>query len=170
MKLRLGCAALALALVCWIGWHAVSPTTSPISTPSPTPAVARQTTLAPTPPTSISSPTAPALLQGDAARNLINDAWAEYDPAQVPVLSRYLAHPDPEIRAAAREGLVQLGEPAGIPVLEAAARNATDPEESHALRKAAEFLALPAWSGDIHKTSATPASHPVEASSLSNPR
>jgi len=55
-------------------------------------------------------------------------------------------------------------------VLEAAARNATDPEEAHALRKAAEFLALPAWSGDLHKTTATPDSHPVEASSISHSR
>jgi len=74
----------------------------------------------------------------------IQDLAVTYDAASVPALARYLSNRDAEIRAAARDGLIQLGERAAIPYLQEAARQAA-PEEAQALREAAEFLALPTW-------------------------
>ena len=74
----------------------------------------------------------------------IQDLAVTYDAASVPALARFLSNRDAEIRAAARDGLIQLGERAAIPYLQEAARKAA-PEEAQALREAAEFLALPTW-------------------------
>ncbi len=74
----------------------------------------------------------------------IQELVVTYDAASVPALARFLSSQDAEIRNAAREGLIQLGERAAIPYLEEAARRAA-PEEAQALREAAEFLALPTW-------------------------
>jgi HEAT repeat protein len=90
-----------------------------------------------------SEPVAP-LLKGEAAQEAITDLAVTYDAASVPSLARYLAHPEAETRAAARDGLVQLGERAAIPFLQAAAKTAP-PDEAKALLEAAEFLALPSW-------------------------
>lgn len=99
------------------------------------------------------APRAP-LLQGEAAHEAITDLVVTYEPAAVPGIARYLAHSDPELRAAARDGLIQLGERAAIPFLEAAAKTAPA-EEAVALREAAEFLALPTWSEHRSKQGAT---------------
>ena len=90
------------------------------------------------------APAAAPLLNGDAAQEAITSLAVTYDAASVPALARYLSHSDPEIRAAARDGLVQLGERAAIPFLEAAAKTAPA-DEAKELREAAEFLALPTW-------------------------
>ena len=74
----------------------------------------------------------------------IQDLVVTYEAASVPALARFLSSQDPEIRNAARDGLIQLGERAAIPFLQEAARRAA-PEEAQALREAAEFLALPTW-------------------------
>ena len=84
------------------------------------------------------------LLSGEAAIEAISDLSATYDAASVPALARYLKHKDPEIRAAARDGLINLGERAAIPFLAEAAKTAPA-EEAQSLREAAEFLALPTW-------------------------
>lgn len=82
------------------------------------------------------------LPSGEAARTAITELAITYDAAAVPELARFLTHPDPEIRTAAREGLISLGERAAIPWLKDAARTAPA-EEAIALKQAAEFLALP---------------------------
>ena len=84
------------------------------------------------------------LLSGEAALEAISDLSATYDAVSVPALARYLKHKDPEIRAAARDGLINLGERAAIPFLAEAAKTAPA-EEAQSLREAAEFLALPTW-------------------------
>ena len=92
------------------------------------------------------APAAPdiSLPTGDIARDAITELSITYDAAAVPALARYLKHPDPDIRAAARDGLINLGERAAIPFLEAAAKTALA-DEAVLLREAAEFLALPTW-------------------------
>ena len=89
--------------------------------------------------------TATPVLQGDEAITFLTDAVATFDAAQLPFLARYLAHPDPEIRASARDAIVQLGEPGGVELLKAAAAQTKDLEEAAELRKAADLLALPSW-------------------------
>jgi hypothetical protein len=139
-------AALGATLALWLrpsGQPAAAP---PSDTPPASP------TLAPTPAAPAPEPAPPPssaasapLLEGDAAHEAIADLAVTYDPAAVPDLARYLAHPDPEIRSAARDGLVQLGERAAIAPLEAAASRAADPDEASSLREAARFLSLPTW-------------------------
>ncbi len=73
----------------------------------------------------------------------IEDAYTTYDPAALPVLARFLAHPDLEIRTFARDAIVQVGHADGAALLRAAAREARDPRESVALLDAADFLELP---------------------------
>ena len=57
-----------------------------------------------------------------------------------------LLDPDPEVRMAARDGMVQLGEADAVPVLRDAASKLTDPAEIASFQEAADLLALPAWS------------------------
>lgn len=86
----------------------------------------------------------PARQAGAAA--VIEEAAITYSPAGVKAILPYLQDPDPAIRRAARDGLVQLGEADAVPFLREAALQAEDPEEIASLREAADLLALPAWS------------------------
>lgn len=76
----------------------------------------------------------------------IDEAVKSYEPAAVKAISPYLTSVDRDLRSAAREGLIQLGEPDGIAVLRLAATRMSDPAETTACREAADFLELPSWS------------------------
>lgn len=90
---------------------------------------------------------APASTLSDEARSRLvaemESAYTTYDPASLPRLAPHLKHADPEIRAFARDAIVQLGHADGVPLLRAASREARDPREAAALLEAAEFLELP---------------------------
>lgn len=73
----------------------------------------------------------------------IEAAYTTYHPDALPVLARFLAHADPEIRTFAREAIMQVGHADGIAYLRKAAQEAHDPRESAALLDAAEFLEIP---------------------------
>jgi hypothetical protein len=73
----------------------------------------------------------------------IEAAYTTYHPDALPVLARFLAHPDREIRTFARDAIVQVGHADGATLLRGAARESRDPRESVALLDAAEFLELP---------------------------
>lgn len=77
----------------------------------------------------------------------IMEASATYSPEGLVVLEPLLGHPDPEIREAAIEGIVQLGEPEGVAVLRRTAEGTAFPEDRGALLEAAEFLELPEVDG-----------------------
>lgn len=101
---------------------------------------------APVPPrTSLPPPEALPLTteQRTAILTRIEDMAVQYDAQQLPNLEAFLLHSDPEIRAAAVQGFVTLGEPAGAPLLRKAAQNAATPEETMRLLKAADYLELP---------------------------
>jgi HEAT repeat protein len=74
---------------------------------------------------------------------LIHTASITYDPAEIQTLAPFLQDPDPEIRKAAAEGLIVLGDAAAAPVLRDAARLQSDPRETISLLEAAEYLELP---------------------------
>jgi len=136
--------------------HAAAPATSlppaahepataspPVAPDSPPPASAE-------PPAESTAPEpgqeAAPLLADEARTRLLAEmeaAYTTYDPAALPRLTPRLRHPDPEIRAFARESIVQLGHAEGASALRAAARAARDPREATALLEAAEFLELP---------------------------
>ncbi len=73
----------------------------------------------------------------------IHDAATAYDASALPLIEPYLAHTDPEIRAAAVDGLVALGETGGAALLRDAARKLADPREAVTYLDAAEYLELP---------------------------
>lgn len=80
------------------------------------------------------------------AAAIIQEAVISYSPEGVKAILPFLQDPDPAIRRAARDGLVQLGEADAVPFLREAALRVEDPEEIALLREAADLLALPAWS------------------------
>jgi len=82
----------------------------------------------------------------EEAQDEIHAAVVTYSPEGVKAIRPWLLDGDPEIRAAARDGMVQLGEPDGVPVLRDAATKLGDPAEIAAFQEAADLLALPAWS------------------------
>lgn len=90
-------------------------------------------------------PAADPARQAEAAA-IIQEAVVTYSPDGVAAIRPFLKDPDPAIRQAARDGMVQLGEADAVPVLREAALQAEDPEEIASLREAADLLALPAWS------------------------
>jgi HEAT repeat protein len=82
----------------------------------------------------------------DEARSVIEAAVVTYEPAGVKAIRPFLLDPDPQIRQAARDGMVQLGESDAVPLLRDAASKLEDPREIASLQEAADLLALPAWS------------------------
>lgn len=83
--------------------------------------------------------------QRATARQSIEEAVTTYEPAAVKTIAAFLQDPDPEIRTAARDGLIQLGEQDAIPVLRLAATRMANEAEAAACREAADYLELPSW-------------------------
>ena len=80
------------------------------------------------------------------AQAAIDAAVVTYEPVGVKAILPFLLDPDPQIRQAARDGMVQLGESDAVPLLRDAASKLDDPNEVASLQEAADLLALPAWS------------------------
>lgn len=78
-----------------------------------------------------------------AALEAMHTAMVSYDPTKLPVITAYLNHPDEELRQAALENLLQMGEAAAAPLLRAASEKARSPQEALAMLDAADFLELP---------------------------
>jgi hypothetical protein len=151
--------AVLLTGSAWIYWQRTPEIVLPadgLPLPATTTLPPRSSSVADSPP-AVPTPAPPTpLLEGDSAHQLLSDAVATLDAAQLPLLARYLSHPDASLRDAAREAIVQLGEPAGVALLQAAAGRAEDPEEARELRKSADFLALPSWSERRRQEARTP--------------
>lgn len=77
---------------------------------------------------------------------VIDDAAISYDAKELPKIQPFLTHSDPEVREAAVNGIMVLGDPAGAPMLRAAAKLALTPEEAVALNESAAYLELPSGS------------------------
>lgn len=73
----------------------------------------------------------------------IQDASVSYDAAELPKIEPYLLHADPEIRQAAMNGMIVLGDKAAGPLLRKAAELAPTPQEAVALIEAADYVELP---------------------------
>jgi len=73
----------------------------------------------------------------------LREASAIYSPEGIPLIEPSLYSSDPEIREAAADALVVLGETAGAAVLRKAASRARNPREAVALIERAEYLELP---------------------------
>ena len=66
-----------------------------------------------------------------------------YDAKALPEIEPYLLHPDPDVRAAALNGMIILGDAAAAPLLRKAADKAPSPKEAVALTEAADYVELP---------------------------
>lgn len=75
--------------------------------------------------------------------NGIEQAAVTYDAKALPDIERYLLHPDPEVRQAAMNGMVVLGDAAAGPLLRMAAEKAPTPQEAVSLGEAADYVELP---------------------------
>lgn len=73
----------------------------------------------------------------------IQAAMVTYSAESLPVLKPYLSSPDPQVRAAAIDAVVQLAAPEGADLLRGAAKSAKSPEEQEKLLQAASYLELP---------------------------
>jgi len=73
----------------------------------------------------------------------LHEAASTYSPEGIPLIEPSLYSSDPEIREAAADALVVLGETAGAAVLRKAASRARNPREAVALIERAEYLELP---------------------------
>jgi hypothetical protein len=76
----------------------------------------------------------------------IQEASISYDPKELPKIKPYLQHPDAEVRAAALNGILVLGDAAGAPILREAAKRAPTPQEAVKLLETADYLELPSAS------------------------
>lgn len=79
----------------------------------------------------------------EAAIEEMHEAAITYDPAQLRVIQPYLLHSDPELRHAAREAMLVLGDASASPMLREAAKSAASTREALQYEEAAEFLELP---------------------------
>lgn len=79
----------------------------------------------------------------DAVLDELEFAALSYDAEELPVIEPYLLHPDPEIREAALDAMLTLGDAAASPLLRAAAAQAYSPHEAVELLEAADYLELP---------------------------
>jgi len=95
--------------------------------------------------------TPPAATGTEQALQRIESAVVTYDAASLPVIAPYLTHADPELRLAAREGLLQMGLSEAVPLLREAAGKLKDPREAILLLDAADFLELPSVSSTAGK-------------------
>jgi hypothetical protein len=73
----------------------------------------------------------------------IEHASVTYDAKALPDIERYLLHPDSEVRQAAMNGMIVLGDAAAGPLLRKAAEKAPTPKEAVALTEAADYIELP---------------------------
>jgi hypothetical protein len=73
----------------------------------------------------------------------IEDASVTYDAKALPLIEPYLLNPDPVVREAAKNGMINLGDAAAGPLLREASRHAPTPQEAVALSEAADYVELP---------------------------
>lgn len=139
--LALGLAGIVL---CWVFWGAggeAAPTIKPteLETPVSAPAGRPQSAVAPA-----GVPTRwPDAEDHRGVIVAIQTAATTYEAAKVPEIQPYLTHPDPAVRTAAMNGIVELGYPTGASVLREAAARAATPEEAALLNAKADYLLLP---------------------------
>ena len=77
------------------------------------------------------------------AIDLLHEASVSYDAAQLPVIEPYLRNADPEIRSAALDAMVVLGDKSAAGLIRNAAKSLSSAEEALKYEKTAAYLELP---------------------------
>jgi len=179
--LILGGLALLLGVIVLVfsRTHPAPVSASPPPDPRPTPStVARPAMMAETrasaPPPAEESPVpAPVISiteqvvdpaaeeQKFAVLEALHEAASTYSPEGIPLIEPSLYSSDREIREAAADAMVVLGETAGAAVLRKAAAKARDPREAVALIEKAEYLELPPGRLLLREKKSTPGRTPT---------
>ena len=73
----------------------------------------------------------------------LNNVAISYDVAELPKIEPYLLHSNAEIREAAMDAMITLGDASAVPLLRKAAAEIADPREAVELLEAADFVELP---------------------------
>lgn len=105
-----------------------------------------------------------------AILSTIEQASVTYDAKGLPLIEPYLLHQDPEVRLAAMNGMIVLGEAAAGPLLRKAAEKSTSPKEAVALSEAADFVELPSGTFVPKERAAQGARKPGKSGERSKPR
>lgn len=156
MRPRLLTAALGIALVllaCLLASRRTPPSiTGADSSPpaSPEPRVRGGATSSSVAAVHPGEPSAASLPPG--LESEIEAAVVTYSPKALPTFERLLSSGEPDVREAARDGLVRLGEKGGADLLRRATGRLTDPDEIRRFQETAELLELPsALEGPLKK-------------------
>lgn len=86
----------------------------------------------------------------------IHDASVTYHPNGLKVIEPYLLHADPQVRKAAIDGMIVLGERGAASIMRTAAENAPTAQDAVALLEAADYVELPSAKGFMKKKNKQP--------------
>jgi hypothetical protein len=86
-----------------------------------------------------------------AIREKIIEGVVTYSEEGLPAIESYLSHPNPEVRAEAIDGMIQISVPAAAQMLRKAAGKTSNPEDKIKMLEAAEFIELPSIPPDLLK-------------------
>jgi hypothetical protein len=140
---------LALAALIYLASRPKSEPAAPLNAPQTS--SNRSQRKAATSPTDPTSPQPKANLP-PALEEEIEAAVVTYSPEGLPTFERLLASGEPDIREAARDGLIRLGEKGGAALLRRASAKLTDPAEIQKFLETADYLELPsALEGPLKK-------------------
>ncbi|MCW0218128.1 MAG: HEAT repeat domain-containing protein [Prosthecobacter sp.] len=114
-----------------------------LNLPSPTSATVANSLENPPAAEKIVAPSSQPPVKKEEILSVIEEASISYSAEELPKIQPYLSHPDPEVRAAAIQGMITIGEPAAAPILRAAAQLAASTEEAKAMKEAADYVELP---------------------------
>jgi hypothetical protein len=81
----------------------------------------------------------------------IHDASVTYDPKELPKIQPFLTHENPEVRKAAVDGMVILGDASAGAMIREAAKSAPTPQEAVEMLEAADYVELPSARAVIRK-------------------
>lgn len=90
----------------------------------------------------------------------VHQASITYDPKELPAIQKYLLDADPEIREAARNAMIVLGDASAGPMLRDASKLAPTPHEAVAMLEAADYVELPSGTLNLKKRSTSKPKRP----------
>lgn len=102
-----------------------------------------QTEISKPSPATIAQSEVPKAESHQEALERMHEASITYDRAQLKIIQPYLTHPDAELRSAAINAMVVLGDASAGPMLREASKTAPSPREAVAMEEAADYVELP---------------------------
>ena len=91
----------------------------------------------------------------------VHQASITYDPKELPVIQKFLLDADPEIREAARNAMIVLGDASAGPMLRDASKLAPTPHEAVAMLEAADYVELPSGTFNLKKRGTPKSKRPL---------